>query len=85
MDDKYRYICSVSAGIHIYAASIEGRNLIPGDLVTLKSGVQGYVKHIVLLNTEDEEYALLCDFVSVDEIVEVYRHTWSKPEESEEQ
>lgn len=85
MDDKYRYICSVAADVHIYAASIADRSIYPGDLVTLKSGVQGYVKHVVLMNTEDERYAMLCDFVPVDEIVEIYRHIWSKPEESEEQ
>lgn len=85
MDDTYKYICSVEAGAHIYAASIECRNVFTGDLVTLRSGVQGYVKHIVLWDTAADDYALLCDFVPVDEIVEVYRHTWSKPEESEEQ
>lgn len=85
MDDKYCYICTVEAGDSLYAASLPCRDVFPGDLVTLDSGMQGIVKRVVFWDTTTEDYALLTDFVAVDEIVEVYRHVWSKAEESEEQ
>lgn len=84
MEDRYKYICAVEADDKLFAASIEDRRISPGDLVTLDNGVFGTVKRVVFWDTNADDYAFLTDFVPVDEIVEVYRHTWSKSEESEE-
>ena len=85
MDAKYRYLCAVEVGDHLYAATIECARVSCGDLVDLDNGERGIVTRVAFTDTESDEYKLFTDFVSVDEITAVYSCTWNKTEESEEQ
>lgn len=84
MDKRFKYVYAVEAGDSLYAATTDNHEACPGDLVYLDNGIHGIVKHVVFFDTKADNYTLLTDFVPVDEIVEVYHHAWSKPEESEE-
>lgn len=84
MRKQYKYVYAVEVGDSLYAAATDNYEASPGDLVHLDNGVEGIVKRVVFFDTTSDTHALLSDFVTVYEIVEVYRHTWSKTEESEE-
>ena len=84
MDAKYKYLCEVKSGVRIHAATTSDCIAFVGDLVVLNNGERGTVAKVVIVNTEDEDYAIFTDFVQVHEIVEVYRRTWGKEKESEE-
>lgn len=84
MDAKYTYLCAVSDGEKLHAATTTECLALVDDLVVLDNGVRGTVVRVVFVNTTDEDYAMFNDFVPVHEIVEVYRRTWVKTNESEE-
>lgn len=84
MDKQYKYVYAVHAGDRLLAATTDNYEASPGDFVHLDNCVRGTVKRVVFFDTKSDTYALLSDFVTVHEIVEVYRHAWSKTEESEE-
>lgn len=85
MDEKYKYLCAVEVGDHLYAGIIKSSRVSAGDLVDLDNGMRGSVTRVAFTDTESDEYKLFTDFVSVDEITAVYRCRWNKSEESEDE
>ena len=80
---NFKYICAVAAGDRLYAAAVDRPMVCEGDLVILDNGVQGYVTRVAFMDAESEEFAILQDFVPLDEIEKVFRLRWDRDEEKE--